>query len=101
MTTLDRCATALLAMALIGCGQHEHPGKFKQGDMVEFVLNGQRAQIIFVSYCERPIKCSYDVRLESPQVFTDTRILSSDGPLHAKPLARLDYVREYELRPAR
>lgn len=96
-----------LALLLAGCGEpRQEPVRlFARGDMVEFVVSGQRAQIIQVNICtmhsQRTYGCTYEVRVFSPQTYTDTHLLSSDGPLSTAHIARIDYVREFELRKAR
>lgn len=98
------CAAILL---LFGCGESQQPVRlFKQGDIVEFVVSGQRAQIIWVNQCtaemlRRGYPCTYDVRAFSPQTHTNTHLLSSDGPLSTAHIARITYVAEYELRKAK
>ena len=90
------------ALLLAGCSEPSMPiPLFKQGDIVEFVISSQRAQIIDVNYCHPRVGCTYEVRMTAPQILTDTHLLSSDGALHGKSLARLDFVREYELRMAK
>ncbi len=91
----------ILTFCLSSChdGGVEQPRKFKQGDLVEFVVSGQKAQIIYVNHCRRPGEiCTYEVRVFSPQVFTDTHVVGKDGPLTTAHIARLDYIREFELR---
>ena len=91
---------------MLGCdGDQQAPRMFQAGEIVELVLNGQRAQIIKVHDCrkrwvEDGYVCAYEVRAVANQIFTDTHLFSADGPLHGRPLA-LFTVREFELRKPR
>jgi len=94
----------LAANGLYGCTPEDPPiRQFKTGDIVQFVVSGQRGQIINANYCtgssqKKGQPCTYDVRVFSPQVLTNTRLFGSDDPISQTTIARIDYVREYELR---
>ena len=99
-------ALVIAAMLLAGCGpDYSPPRAFAAGEMVELVLTGHKAQIIYVNYCEKSerkpnIVCTYDIRVYAPQSRTDVSLLGPDGPISSYVLSRIDYVREYELRKA-
>lgn len=106
MASSSKWSALVLALLLTGCEDDPAPRLFKVGDVVEFVVNGQRAQIIHVNHCEgwkvrkygKVAACTYEVRMAAPQIFTDTHLIVQDGPLKTRSFVRLDYVKEYELR---
>lgn len=89
----------LLAVLLVGCQEARAPSKFSRGEIVEFVVSGQRGQIISV-YTQCEPSC-YKVRVFSPQSYTNTHILSADVPIQTFHIAVINGVREFELRPSK
>lgn len=75
--------------------------KFERGQRVESVVGNYPGQILRVhKYWGEP-GCEYTVRFNTQQTYTDSRVMSDDGPMATKPLATLQ-VYEYELQaPAR
>lgn len=87
---------ALSCFLLIGCNQQQ--AKFHNGQIVEFVVSGQRAQIIGTYTCSHV--CFYDVRVFANQTVTKTHIFGADSPMETYAPAVVQSVREYELRAA-
>ena len=81
---------------LTACHEEERPiCKFQVASFVESILTEDKGQVIGI-YRRH---CEYRVRFPAAQVFTDSRVLSDDGAISAKPLA-LVHMREFELRSA-
>lgn len=99
----DRIAV-LACLLIAGCGPAYHDRAsypFKEGEIVEFVVSGQRGQILFLNKCpsEWPMpRCSYDVRVVANQAKTNVRLLGSDDPIDNYAPAKVEYVRGFELR---
>lgn len=76
-----------------GCAPEYPECAYYPGDFVKFKLNGQVGQVLKTNRYKTG--CSYHVRVAVPQAEVEHR-----WQVEEKPLAVIDYVREYELEPA-
>ena len=89
-----------LAIPLSACEPARRtPCQFEEGSVVESVLSGSRGQIRRRVQYYSGRNCEYEVRFPSNQLFTDSRVLSSDGPITAAPLTTI-WMKEFEIRAA-
>ncbi len=65
--------------------------------MVRSVITGAKGQIVEQWSHHAPSNCTYKVRFPSLQFFTDSRILSDDGPITAAPLTTI-WMKEFEIK---
>ena len=88
------------ALALAGCSGFHSDQPFHVGDLVRLKINGQKAQVVYVNSCDGDIplaECTYDIRMAVSQTFTDTHMIEPDGPLEARSIARVNYIRGFEM----
>lgn len=87
---------SLLAVTLLSGCEQRVPCLFEEGSMVRSVVTGAKGQIVrrWSHYSEN---CTYKVRFPSNQFFTDSRILSDDGPITAAPLTTI-WMKEFEIK---
>ncbi len=90
-------ALVALAFAISACEpQQRTVCRFEEGSMVKSVVTGAKGQVRYVSQYFVPRKCEYQVRFPSNQFFTDSRVLSNDGPITAAPLTTI-WMKEFEI----
>jgi hypothetical protein len=70
--------------------------KFKPGQLVRSVVSGEVGQVI-ANRLGGSDWCYADVRFQGNQEFTDSRVLSNDGPISVRALTIVKYMRPYEL----
>ena len=76
--------------------EHEKSFKFQIGEVVKIKVDGRKA-VVLSRWDKRNDSCkSYMVRIAINEVLTDTKILSSDGPLKLEAYKKME-VDEFEL----
>jgi hypothetical protein len=71
--------------------------EFRPGQMVRSKVSGEVGQVIQIRRHSSRKWCFSDVRFQGVQEFTDSRILSNDGPISVRALTVVEYMRPYEL----
>jgi len=98
--------TLILFVFLFGVfGCNEEPpryAKFHKGQVVRFKAHKNIVgTIIYITAASNGAcfwrDCRYDIRVGYEQEFTDSRVLSDDGPIKKFPLTVIEEVREYEI----
>ena len=69
---------------------------YSNGDIVCSVISGQKGQVLMERL--RYGEYYYDVRFEALQTSATTSLLGGKAPVQQLPLARVDWMREYELK---
>ena len=90
---MNRIGVAIL-LAIITVACSDATPKFQLGEMVELVVNGQKAQIVDRD-CVWRDTCRYWVRIGA--LMTNTHLLSPDGAITQS--LSTEMVREFEIRP--
>ena len=86
---------AFIVALVISPPTPKHVPLYSIGDIVCSVISGQKGQILVVR--ERTSNDYYDVRFVASQIDASTSFLGGDAPVQQIPLARIDWMREYEL----
>lgn len=75
--------------------------EFQPGNMVRSKVSGEVGQVISMrlAYVEHRLAnwCYADVRFQGSQMFTDSRVLSDDGPVTIRALQIVEGMQPYEL----
>ena len=71
--------------------------EFKPGQMVRSMVSGEIGQVIGMRRDPKLSWCYADVRFQGNQEFTNSRVLSSDGPISVRALTVVKFMRPYEL----
>ncbi len=81
---------------LIGCeDKNIPPPKFHRGDFVTSRLTGDKGQVTYICGHSKSGR-SYYVRFAVTTTYTDSRLISSDGPMKISPFIELR-MQEFEL----
>ena len=91
----------LAILLLLGCGPDYSVCEFKPGQMVRSKVSGEVGQVISMRGVPKSWGyedwCYADVRFQGDQEYTDSRVLSNDGPITSRALTVVKYMRPYEL----
>ncbi len=81
----------------LGCDQWSSKCEFRPGHMVRSRISGEIGQVINMRNAGGVDWCYADVRFQGNQEYTDSRVLSGDGPITVRALTVVKYMRPYEL----
>lgn len=91
----------LIGILLLGCGPDYSVCEFEAGQMVRSKVSGEVGQVIVATVANATFGyedwCYAHVRFRGNQAYTDSRILSNDGPITVRGLTVVKYMRPYEL----
>ena len=89
-------------VVMTGCGTDYSVCEFQPGQMVRSKVSGEVGQVISMRVPSRKRWehvdwCYADVRFQGNQEYTDSRVLSNDGPINVRALTVVLNMRPYEL----
>lgn len=87
---------SLASLLFLACNADYSMCEFVPGQMVRSEVSGEIGQVIMM----RPYSadwCYANVRFQGNQEYTDSRVLSSDGPISVRSLSVVRNMRPYEL----
>jgi len=90
--------TCVTLLCLVGCQPDYSMCEFQPGQMVRSVVSGEIGQVIAMRKShEGGDWCYSTVRFTGKQEYTNSKVLSPDGPIVVHGLIVVTYMRPYEL----
>ena len=89
------CVCAIIFLSACSSGP---PCEFEVGEMVRSKVSGDLGQVVKTHGSNS--NCYVDVRFNASQTFTNSKVLSNDGPVTVLPLAIIRWMRPFELESA-
>ncbi len=88
----------LASLLLMGCGPDYSVCEFTPSQIVRSKISGEIGQVISMHvYKPSGAWCYADVRFQGVQSYTNSRVLSNDGPIEVRALRIVMNMRPYEL----